>query len=81
MVGDVEITNGHVTIESAVDRCFKRFRHARTQFRDLLSLMVKSDFDPLAVDDPYAATDVVDTTDLEEGCCTLFQRLLERYNV
>jgi hypothetical protein len=43
--------------------------------------MVKSDFDPLAVDDPYAATDVVDTTDLEEGCCTLFQRLLERYNV
>ena len=71
MVCDVEIANGDVTIESDDDRLFRRFRHARTQFRYLLSLTTasggKSGFDPLAVDDPYAETDVLDTTNLESG--------------
>ena len=72
MVGDVERTNGHLTIQSDLDRRFKRFRHARLKFRVLLSLKTadggKRDFDTLAIDDPYAGTDVLDTTNLEEGC-------------
>ena len=81
MVADLEITSGHVTIDSDLDRRFKRFRAAVRQFRILLSLKVKSDFNPLAVDDPYAETDVVDTTDIEEGCSTLFQTRLDKYTV
>jgi len=85
MVGDVESTNGHLTIQSDLDRLFKRFRHARTQFRIILSLSTasggKGDIDTLAVDDPYADTGVLENTNLEEGCSTPFQTRLDKYNV